>query len=103
MFQIFILNASRRLQADRFYTDDYREEVYTKEGMAWVDASSLKNVILRHYPELEATGLGNITNAFEPWDTAAELDPARHPLRAFDPELKKDPWRGDAAGASGPE
>ena len=52
MFQIFILNASRRLQADRFYTDDYREEVYTKEGMAWVDASSFKNVILRHHPEL---------------------------------------------------
>ena len=97
MFQIFILNASRRLQADRFYTDDYREEVYTKEGMAWVDASSFKNVILRHFPELAATGLGNITNAFEPWDTAPELDPARHPLRAFDPELKKDPWKGDAA------
>jgi hypothetical protein len=27
MFQIFILNASRRLQADRFYTDSYNEEV----------------------------------------------------------------------------
>jgi hypothetical protein len=97
MFQIFILNASRRLQADRFYTDDYREEVYTKEGMAWIDASSFKNVILRHFPELAGTGLANITNAFEPWDTAPELDPARHPLRAFDPELKKDLWKGDAA------
>ncbi len=99
MFQIFILNASRRLQADRFYTDDYREEVYTKEGMKWVDDSSLKKVILRHFPELAATGLGNINNAFEPWDTDAELNPARHPLRAFDPELKKDPWKGDAVTA----
>jgi hypothetical protein len=99
MFQIFILNASRRLQADRFYTDDYREEVYSKEGMAWVDESSFKDVILRHYPELAATGLGNVKNAFEPWDTSPVLSEERHPLRAFDPELKKDPWRGDAARA----
>ena len=60
MFQIFILNASRRLQADRFYTDDYRPEVYTEEGMQWVDDASLKTVILRHLPELAATGLGNV-------------------------------------------
>jgi hypothetical protein len=100
MFQIFILNASRRLQADRFYTDDYREEIYTKEGLAWVDDSSLKRVILRHHPELTATGLGNIKNAFEPWDTDTDLDPTRHPLRGFDPELKHDPWKGDAVSNS---
>ncbi len=96
MFQIFILNATRRLQADRFYTDDYREEVYTKEGLRWVDESSFKKVILRHFPELEQIGLGNIQNAFEPWDIHAELDPVRHPLREYDPDLKH-PWRGDAA------
>ena len=67
MFQIFILNASRRLQADRLYTDDYRPEVYSDEGMDWVDKASLKTVILRHYPELAATGLANVANAFEPW------------------------------------
>ncbi len=100
MFQIFILNASRRLQADRFYTDDYREEVYSAEGMAWIDDSSFKKVILRHFPELAATGLGNIKNAFEPWDSEAELDLDRHPLRAYDPELKSDPGRGDAASAA---
>ncbi len=96
MFQIFILNASRRLQADRFYTDDYRPEVYTPEGMAWVDEASLKTVILRHHPELANTGLANVTNAFEPWDDEAWLDPNRHPLREYDPDLAKDPWRGDA-------
>ncbi|MGI9645800.1 MAG: peroxidase family protein [Ilumatobacteraceae bacterium] len=100
MFQIFILNSSRRLQADRFFTDDYREEVYTAEGMKWVDDTRFRDVILRHFPELEKTGLGNIKNAFEPWDTG-ELDPGRHPLRAYDPELKKDPWKGDAAGSAG--
>ncbi len=98
MFQIFILNATRRLQSDRFYTDDYREEIYSKEGMEWVDRSSFKNVILRHYPELRSSGLANVKNAFEPWDVG-ELDPDRHPLRAFDPELKKDPWKGDAPAA----
>ena len=29
-------------------------------------------------------------------DTAERLDPARHPLRAFDKELRPDPWLGDA-------
>jgi hypothetical protein len=86
LFEIFILNASRRLQADRFFTESYREDVYTPEGLAWIDEASLKTVLLRHYPELRSTGLANVENAFEPWDEGA-LEPARHPLRAFDKEL----------------
>lgn len=96
MFQIFILNATRRLQADRFYTDNFTEEVYTAEGLRWIDAADLKTVLLRHHPGLADTGLANIRNAFEPWDAQAELDPARHPLREFDPGTEDDPWRGDA-------
>jgi hypothetical protein len=82
LFQIFILNASRRLEADRFFTESYTEEVYTKEGLAWVDDATLKAVLLRHYPELAASGLSNVANAFEPWDTG-ELLLSRHPLRGF--------------------
>jgi hypothetical protein len=96
MFQIFILNASRRLQADRFFTDDYREEIYSAEGMRWVDDATLKRVLLRHYPELATTGLANVTNAFEPWDTDAWLDPSRHPLRAYNQDLGPEPWLGDS-------
>ena len=96
VFQIFILNASRRLQADRFYTDCYNEETYTKEGLKWIDDSDLKAVLLRNYPELANTGLANIRNAFEPWDAGTPLDPDRHPLRKFDKEIKSDQWRGDA-------
>jgi hypothetical protein len=96
VFQIFIVSASRRLQADRFYTDYYNEDVYTPEGLRWIDQTDLKTVILRHYPELADTGLANIKNAFEPWDEGPKLDPERHPLRAWDAELKDDPWRGDA-------
>ena len=96
VFQIFIVSASRRLQADRFFTDDYNEEVYTAEGLGWIDRTDLKTVLLRHYPELADTGLANIKNAFEPWDEGPNLDPDRHPLREWDSELKDDPWRGDA-------
>ncbi len=96
MFQIFILNASRRLQADRFYTNSYNEETYTKEGLQWIDEADLKKVLLRHFPSLANTGLANVKNAFEPWDTDERLDPARHPLRAYDKDLKPDPWIGDS-------
>lgn len=96
MFQIFILNATRRLQADRFYTDCFTEEYYTKEGLEWIDKSDFKSIILRHYPELASTGLANIRNAFEPWDTSEALDPARHPLRQWDSVVKDNPWKGDA-------
>jgi Animal haem peroxidase len=96
VFQIFIVSASRRLQADRFYTDCYNEEVYTAQGLRWIDETDFKTVILRHYPELADTGLANIKNAFEPWDAGPVLDPKRHPLREWDSELKDDPWRGDA-------
>jgi hypothetical protein len=96
LFQIFILNATRRLQADRFYTDCYTEEFYTEEGLRWIDSTDLKAVILRHHPELADTGLANIKNAFEPWDTGERLDPARHPLRGFDKALRRDPWVGDS-------
>ena len=96
LFQIFILNATRRLRADRFYTDSYNEQTYTKEGLAWIDNSDLKTVILRHFPELAQTGLGNIKNAFEPWDAGEKLDPERHPLREFDRDLGPNPLLGDA-------
>jgi hypothetical protein len=96
VFQIFIVSASRRLQADRFFTDAYNADVYTPEGLSWIDRTDLKTVILRHYPELADTGLANIKNAFEPWDEGPKLDPKRHPLRRWDCELKHDPWRGDA-------
>ena len=82
LFQVFILNASLRLAADRFFTESYTEEVYTKEGLAWVDAATLKGVLLRHHPELAISGLSNVANAFEPWDTG-ELLASRHPLREF--------------------
>lgn len=96
LFQIFILNASWRLLGDRFYTDDYRAEIYTAEGLAWVDDASFKSVLLRNIPALASTGLANVSNAFEPWDEG-RLSEERHPLRACTKGLGPDPWAGDAA------
>lgn len=84
LFQVFILNASRRLQADRFFTVAYDEETYSKEGLQWIDEADMKSVLLRHFPELGSTGLGSVANAFEPWDERGSeryLDDTRHPLR----------------------
>ncbi len=65
-FRIFILMASRRLRSDRFFTNDYSPDVYTPEGLRWVEESNMSDVLLRHHPEL-APALEGIENAFAPW------------------------------------
>jgi hypothetical protein len=65
-FRVFVLMASRRLEADRFFTDDYRPEVYTKAGIDWVESNSMRTVLLRHFPEL-APSLEGVANPFAPW------------------------------------
>src|SRR5207302_2740397 len=66
-FRVFILMASRRLKSDRFFTTDFRPEVYTQTGIDWVTKTKLKDVLLRHYPEL-APALDGLPNAFLPWN-----------------------------------
>jgi hypothetical protein len=68
-FRIFILMASRRLESDRFFTRDYRPEVYTKEGIDWVESNSMQTLLLRHFPELEPA-LHGVANPFAPWNRA---------------------------------
>lgn len=68
-FRIFVLMASRRLNSDRFFTRDYRPEVYTPEGLEWVDENSMMTVMLRHYPQLRPAMRG-LDNAFAPWARA---------------------------------
>lgn len=88
-FQVFILNASRRLYSDRFFTSSFRPEFYSTPGLRWVkengpdgilweagkpngerrQISPLKRVLLRTVPEL-ADELGPVINAFDPWARA---------------------------------
>jgi hypothetical protein len=85
-FAVFILNASRRLFSDRFFTSSFRPEFYTTLGLDWVknngpgpvqmeesannghrqQVSPLKRVLLRAMPEL-APELAHVVNAFDPW------------------------------------
>ena len=85
-FHIFIINASRRLFSDRFFTSSFRPEFYTKLGIDWVmnngptgvqletgepnghkqQVSPLKRILLRTMPEL-APELKGVINAFDPW------------------------------------
>lgn len=74
-FRIFILMASRRLNSDRFFTEYYTPEVYSKAGMAWIDDNSMVTVLLRHYPELR-TSLAGLKNAFVPWHVASGSGPS---------------------------
>jgi len=68
-FRVFIVMASRRLKSDRFFTYDYRPDVYSSEGLRWIEDNTLSDVILRHYPAL-GTALGGLDNAFKPWNLA---------------------------------
>ncbi len=65
-FRIFILMASRRLKSDRFFTNDFTPETYTQVGFDWVNHNTMKDVLLRHYPELEPV-IGDVERVFAPW------------------------------------
>jgi hypothetical protein len=85
-FQVFILNASRRLFSDRFLTSSFRPEFYSHLGVEWVnnngpdgkviekgksnghtdEVAPLKRVLLRAIPELRAD-LEPVRNVFDPW------------------------------------
>jgi hypothetical protein len=66
-FRIFLLMASRRLKSDRFLSKDYRSDVYTKEGIDWVEENSMIDVLKRHFPAL-APALKDKESAFHPWN-----------------------------------
>jgi hypothetical protein len=65
-FRIFVLMASRRLKSDRFFTDDYRAEVYTEFGLEYIKENTMLSVLRRHYPQLQPA-MSGVQNAFEPW------------------------------------
>ena len=69
-FRVFVLMASRRLRSDRFFTTDFTPQVYTPEGIRWVEESDMTSVLLRHYPEL-GPALAGVANPFTPWRRVA--------------------------------
>lgn len=67
LFQVFITMASRRLQADRFYTTDFNAKTYSEVGMRLVDEATMKSIILKNFKDIPADIIP--TNAFNPWKT----------------------------------
>jgi alpha-dioxygenase len=69
-FLVFFLMSSRRLQADRFFTEHYNEKVYGKAGFEWIrKTSSLRQVLARHFPDLERE-LPPKVSCFSPYSLA---------------------------------
>ena len=73
-FRVFILMATRRLESDRFFTADFRDEVYTTAGMDWIRDNDMRSVLLRHFPEL-APALAGVANPFAPWRAVDQKTP----------------------------
>jgi hypothetical protein len=71
-FRVFILMASRRLKSDRFFTDDYRPEIYTQEGLDYIHGNGMVSVLKRHFPEL-APAIDGVPNPFAPWHAVSAM------------------------------
>jgi hypothetical protein len=57
--------------------ESFHEDFYTRKGLAHVQATTFKALLLRHYPML-GQSIGDVTNAFLAWTGTpefAELDP----------------------------
>ncbi|KAH7528612.1 hypothetical protein FEM48_Zijuj05G0090400 [Ziziphus jujuba var. spinosa] len=68
-FLIFLLMASRRLEADRFFTTNFDSKTYTEKGLEWVNKTeTLKDVIDRHFPEMTKKWMRS-SSAFSVWDS----------------------------------
>ncbi|MFN6487725.1 MULTISPECIES: peroxidase family protein [unclassified Nostoc] len=65
-FRVFILMASRRIKSDRFMAEGFNANVFTREGIEWVNENSMLSILRRHHPEL-APALYGLENAFVPW------------------------------------
>jgi hypothetical protein len=50
---------------------DYRPEIYTQQGLDWIDNTTFTRVLVRHMPEL-STKLAKVENGFFPWDEENE-------------------------------
>ncbi|KAG9150840.1 hypothetical protein Leryth_002992, partial [Lithospermum erythrorhizon] len=67
-FALFLLMASRRLEADRFFITNFNGKSYTEEGLEWVNKTeTLKDILDRHFPDMTKKWMTS-TSAFSVWD-----------------------------------
>ena len=84
-FRVFILMASRRLESDRFFTRDYRPEIYTQAGFDWVEREHDANRPPAPLPRARARARGR-----------------REPVRALDGGRRRRPWLAPGRPATTP-
>jgi hypothetical protein len=65
-FRVFLLMAARRLRSDPFFTTNFNADVYTQEGLDWIDGATMSGILRRQYPALEPA-LRKVGNPFQPW------------------------------------
>ncbi|KAI9330934.1 heme peroxidase, partial [Obelidium mucronatum] len=68
-YSVFVAQTQRRIECDRFLTVDFRKEVYTQEGLDWVEYTSFATILRRHFPAVRSV-LKDDDNAFLPWKRA---------------------------------
>ena len=102
-FHIFILNASRRLFSDRFFTSSFRPEFYSSLGYAWV----MNNGLLSECPYAVTTQADGAKACLEPEKVnghTVSVSPLKRLLMRNIPQLKEelmhvknvfDPWARD--------
>jgi hypothetical protein len=102
-FHIFILNASRRLFSDRFFTSSFRPEFYSTMGYNWVQ----NNGLLSECPYAVSKQADGRDGCLEPVEVnghVVPVSPLKRLLMRNVPELKQelmqvrnifDPWARD--------
>ena len=66
-YVVLAFDTAKRTDRDRFLTECFTAEYYTKFGIDYVDSCSMSKILLRHYPEMRDF-IRKDTNAFIPWD-----------------------------------
>lgn len=53
----------------RFMTDNFTTDIYTPEGLKWIQDTDMRSVLIRAFPEIStlSKALKNVENAFFPW------------------------------------
>jgi hypothetical protein len=102
-FHVFIINASRRLFSDRFFTSSFRPEFYSHFGVEWVNQNGLLQEC--PYPLQETDNNEKVCNEPEKSNGhIVQVSPLKRLLMRNIPELKPelthvvnafDPWARD--------